>query len=434
MSKYNHKIAILILSAGLLSVPLTSTGTTYAEAITSQQETVSNSSYVSKYGYTYPAEWEKQQSVWLAWSGSPDLNIVSTEIIQALLPSTRVDLVVKDKKTLNEASRFLKGYKVDTKKIKFHIYEGANIFIRDPGPLFLKKDDGSAMIADFNWNNYGVDTTRTAYSLERGGVDKYMAKKLGIKTIKSSFVAEGGGLEVNGEGVLLTFKDTALQRNPGKSLAQIESEYLRMYGQKKVVWLERSPVQDRRTPDNQPLIGNYFGSGANGHIDEVARFVSPNTVLVASYPKPTAKSHAIAKADYLVYEEVAETLENSTDANGKPFTVIRVENPDLSLFWETSKVKKEDEQYTMHGIKPGETVYQVPAVSYMNFLISNNTVVAPKYWKPGMPEHVKKLDEDFKKVLQNAFPGYTIAQLNPLAVNFWGGGIHCITQQMPLFD
>lgn len=278
-----------------------------------------------------------------------------------------------------------------------------------------------------------MDTTRADYSLSRGGVDKMMAEKLGMKTIESDFVAEGGGLEVNGEGVLLTFKDTALQRNPGKTLAQIEAEYLRMYGQKKVVWLERSPLQDRRSPDNKPLIDNYFGGGANGHIDEVARFVNPNTVLVASYPKSALNGHPLEKDDYHVYEEAAETLRNATDANGKPFTVIQVENPDLSLFWQQSKVPAGSTEYAAFGIKPGETVYQVPAVSYMNFLISNDVVLIPKYWREGLPQQVKKLDNDFKTLMQSSFPGYKIVQIDPLAVNFWGGGVHYITQQMPAY-
>ncbi|MBB3111342.1 agmatine deiminase [Paenibacillus phyllosphaerae] len=387
----------------------------------------------SDYGYTYPAEWEKQKSVWLAWSGMKEPNKVSIQIIAALHKNVRVDLVVKDEAAKQEALSWMKAYSVDASKVQFHIYEGANIFIRDPGPLFLKTTDGKPLIADFNWNNYGVDTTRAAYSLSRGGVDKVMAKKLGMKTISSGYVAEGGGLEVNGEGVLLTFKDTALQRNPGKTLAQIEAEYLRMYGQKKIVWLERSPLQDRRSPDNKPLIDNYFGGGANGHIDEVARFINPNTVLVASYPKSSLNGHPLGKADYSVYEEAAETLRNATDANGKPFTVIQVENPDLALFWEKSTVPGNDDYYEQFGIKAGETVYQVPAVSYMNFLISNQVVLIPKYWREGLPQHVKNLDDQFKKLMQNNFPGYKIVQIDPLAVNFWGGGIHCITQQMPAY-
>ncbi|MCW3792666.1 agmatine deiminase family protein [Paenibacillus sp. LS1] len=387
----------------------------------------------SNFGYTYPAEWEKQKSVWLAWSGIRDANKVSVQIIAALHQNVRIDLIIKDKAAQKEAVTWLKSYNIDQSKVKFHIYEGADIFIRDPGPLFLKTADGKPLIADFNWNGYGIETTRSPYALSLGGIDKLMAKKLGIKTITSSAVAEGGGLEVNGEGALLTFKDTALQRNPGKTLAEIESEYLRMYGQKKVIWLERSPLQDRRSPDDKPLIDNYFGAGANGHVDEVARFINPNTVLVAAYPKSALSSHPLAKSDYQVYEEVAETLRNATDANGKPLTVIQVENPDLAHFWKESTVPNNDVYYQQFGINPGETIYQVPAVSYMNFLISNQVVLIPKYWKKGLPESIKNLDNQFKKLMQSSFPGYKIVQIDPLAVNFMGGGMHCITQQMPTY-
>jgi len=425
------KIGHTLLAAALLGTLIAPTSL-QAQGTLGDYKTMSISQR-SEFGYTYPAEWEKQKSVWLAWSGMREPNKVSIQIIAALHKTVRVDLVVKDEKAKKEAMDWMIDYKIDHSKVQLHMYEGANIFIRDPGPLFLKTTDGKPLIADFSWNNYGVDTTRAAYSLSRGGVDKVMAKKLGMKTITSSFVAEGGGLEVNGEGVLLTFKDTALQRNPGKTLAEIEAEYLRMYGQKKVIWLERSPLQDRRSPDNKPLIDNYFGGGANGHIDEVARFINPSTVVVASYPKSALNGHPLGKSDYHVYEEAAETLRNATDANGKPFTVIQVENPDLSLFWEESIVPKNDDYYAAFGIKPGERIYQVPAVSYMNFLISNEVVLIPKYWREGLPQHVKNLDDKFKTLMQNSFPSYNIVQIDPLAVNFWGGGIHCITQQMPFY-
>lgn len=178
---------------------------------------------------------------------------------------------------------------------------------------------------------------------------------------------------------------------------------------------------------------NFFGYGANGHVDEVARFVSPNTVLVAEISEEARDSNNLEKIDYEIVEEVVDTLEAATDVNGKPFKIIRVPNPDLSLVWNERIVAPGDKYSQQFGFRVGDKVIELPAVSYLNFLITNNVVIGAKYWERGKPEVLKQLDEQSKAILQAAFPDRQIVQINPIAVNWMGDGIHCITQQQPVF-
>ncbi|MEZ2737210.1 agmatine deiminase family protein [Aneurinibacillus aneurinilyticus] len=394
---------------------------------------------VENTGYTFPAEWEKQSAVWLAWewnesgeSTTDEQHKVTAQIIQALHShNVKVELILQtggDSK--EEVLHFLSTYNVDPKKINFREYKKPYLFMRDMGPLFLKNSEGKGMIADFSWNMYGIWDRDRAKSI--GDVDKAMAQELNIPLLSSDFVAEGGGIEVNGEGVMMTYEDMALQRNPGKSLEEIEKEYLRLYGQKKIIWLKQSPLSDKLTPDGSPIFENFFGNGANGHVDEVARFVDPHTVLVAQISEEARNSNKLEKEDYKRIEEVVETLKRATDVNGKPFKIIRVPSPDLKLVWNEHIVQEED-IYPQFGFKPGDKVYQIPAVSYLNFLISNGVVISAKYWEPGKPEQLKQLDAQSKAILQSAFPGREIVQINPIEINWWGGGIHCITQQQPVY-
>ncbi|HZG16284.1 MAG TPA: agmatine deiminase family protein [Candidatus Bathyarchaeia archaeon] len=136
--------------------------------------------------------------------------------------------------------------------------------------MFVMNSEGQAKIMDFDWNFYGIGFMYEKKAL--GFLDRSIARELNTSTVQSEIVAEGGGFEVNGEGVIMGFKDTALNRNPGKTIEEIEQEILRMYGQKKMIWIERSPLADKLTPDGGPIIENFFGYGANGHIDRICTF------------------------------------------------------------------------------------------------------------------------------------------------------------------
>ena len=307
--------------------------------------------------------------------------------------------------------------------------------MRDPGPLFIKNKMGKQKIIDFAWIQYGhhlvYKKKMNTLDIETGRSDIRIATKLNLPVISTPIVAEGGGIETNGEGVLMSIEETALQRNPGKTLQEIETEYLRVTGCKKMIWLKKMLLHDKTVPDL--LIENWSSTGANGHIDEAVRFVGTNTIVVAKIDEEERNSNPISNVDYETLEEYCATLKKATDVNGKPFKIIRMPTPDLNVFARsyvltTNSIKRFSEKFPF---KIGDTVKTVPAVSYMNFFISNNVVLIAKYWKEGMPLKEKEKDEAAKNILAGIFPDRKIIQINPLPVNYLGGGIHCITQQQP---
>lgn len=416
----------------LLSIALTQSA---SFAVAANKSTAATSPAPSE--YVFPAEWENQSAVWLAWYEYPTLDgmyEVTAQIIEALqnVAHVKVNLVVRpvDK---NDAIAFLRNYNIDTNAINYYEYNNLYIFTRDLGPMFVKNSQGQAKVLDFRWTFYGVGNNIYAPT-SLGFMDRFLARQLNLPTVQSDIVAEGGGYEVNGDGVMMGFKDMALNRNPGKTIQEIEAELLRMYGYKKMIWFDKSPISDKLVPDG-PIIENYFGYGANGHIDEFARFVDPHTVLVAQISEEARDSNTIERMDYEALEALVVKLKAATDIHGQPFKIIRVPAPDLSDHWYERLITPGDDMYDYYkslGFQDGQNVIELPAVSYLNFLITNNAVIASKYWEPGMPDRVRQKDEQAKQILQAAFPGRQIVQINPKAVNWNGGGIHCITQQQPV--
>lgn len=390
-------------------------------------------------GFSFPAEWEEHSAIWLAWyeyPTIPGMHEVTAEIIEKLqqVAEVEVKLVVRPHEK-NDAISFMQNYHIDVNAIDFYEYNNLYIFLRDLGPMFVTNGEGQAKVLDFAWNFYGVGNNIYAPT-SLGFLDRFLARKLNLPTIKSNIVAEGGGYEVNGAGVMMGFKDMALNRNPGKTIEEIEAEILRMYGYEKMIWIERSPLVDKLNP-NGPIMENFFGYGANGHIDEFARFVDPHTILVAEISEEARDSNSLEAIDYEIVEEMVATLEAATDINGQTFTIIRVPAPDLSDHWYERLLTKQDENYDYYkqfGFGEGDTVIEIPAVSYLNFLITNNAVLVAKYWEPGMPQRVLDMDEEARQILQTAFPDREIVQINPIAINWMGGGIHCISQQQPVFN
>ena len=392
-----------------------------------------------KLAFYMPAEFEEQEAVYVGWFNNPKKDSVAAQIVSALYNSVQVKIFYPEESMKHNANLLLSGYGVDSNKINWIKDSVRYDFPRDPGPIFLINNNGETKIANFNWNLYGYAYVYNGFQLERldtlyGEINKREAARLGIDIISSEIVNEGGAFEVNGNGVMMAIEETALQRNPGKSINEIEKEYLRLTGSKKMIWLKRSVIHDRSF--DGPTIDNWFTGGANGHIDEMARFVSPNTILLAKISDEDRTDNPISKIDYDILEENYEILKQATDINGKPFQIIRVPSPNLNVpdyFTEiiVSDEWRADGSLNLSSFSNGDTVRITKAVSYMNFFISNDVVLIPKYWKEGMPESEKKKDEEVKNLLKQLFPERKIIQINPLAINRGGGGIHCATQQQP---
>ena len=197
-----------------------------------------------------------------------------------------------------------------------------------------------------------------------------------------------------------------------------------------MLWLKRSIVSDLFT--NGPKAGKYLGGGANGHIDEFCRFVNDSTILLGEVP--SSERNALSIADAKALEENYEYIQTQRQPNGKPWKIIRIPMPNLDLL-STDLILTEGfhkmESFERAGFSVGDTLKRYPSSSYLNFLITNGVVLASKYWREGLPLSFKENDELAAEILKNAFPNRDVIQLDAIKINWFGGGIHCITQQQP---
>ncbi|MGQ8366761.1 agmatine deiminase family protein [Glaciecola sp. 1036] len=394
--------------------------------------------------FSYPPEWSEQSSVWIGWPlrvGEPGSELDSLEqgqasvraqMVKHLSTGSRVSLLVSSEEAKNQAIDRLTAAQIDLHKVDFYMSPVEDVFVRDLGPRFLSNEK-QLKIADIPWKCYGY--TRAIAGdyvdecLARKDNDNSMAQQMGLEMISSSAYAEGGALEATST-LLMGYLDTALSRNPNMTKAQIEADYLNIYGKQKMIWLTSSPVSDR--PGYKA--GNFFGWGANGHVDEYARFVNENTVVIAQIDE-SELSHALAKDDFETLKENLAELKSATDINGNPLNIIEMPAADPAMFGYQAPLNlpSTPEGWTeLSGLTPDDIVTYVPAVSYMNFIIANDKIIVPEYWVEGLPEIVKHEDKKAGEILQSLFPDREVVRINPLPINWWGGGMHCSTQQQPL--
>lgn len=382
--------------------------------------------------YSFPPEWAPQDAVWLGWSYDRAHHPLQIEMIRALVPTVRVRLLVTSDLARKEAKAALAAGGIPSERIEFLLHPVSNLWIRDPGPRFLT-DGHRLAVADFAWNWYGYPQELSRDWGTRAGIDDDLARALRLPLVSSRVVAEGGGLEVS-TSLLLTYRDTALQRNPGVPLEEIEAEYLRVYGKERVLWLSRAPISDRVT--DRPKIENYVGWGANGHIDEFARFVSDSTIVIAQIDPSERNDDPLTRSDHDILTENLAELRSAVNVDGQPFHIVTLPVPALRHYLRTRAVTEEDKvselgRVVLREFAVGDEVHFVPALSYLNFVLSNGVVLVPAYWQEGLPEKERDKDEEARATLQRLFPDRRVVQIHPLDVNWDGGGMHCITQQQP---
>ncbi len=385
--------------------------------------------------YIFPPEWAPHEAVWLGWSDTPRLHPLQVEMIQVMAPHVRIRLMVTSEKARAQAAAALDAAGVGRDRIEFVMHPVPSFWIRDAAPRFLS-DGRRLAIADFAWNGYGYPRELLVGMpdlLRRSVMARDLAARLNLPLVSSAIVGEGGALDVS-DTVILGYKETAFQRNPGVPLAEIEREYLRVYGKKKVVWLDRAPLADRVF--SGPKLANYFGGGANGHIDESVRFVDNSTIVIAQIDPEDALGDPISRADHEILRENLAQLRAATNVDGRPFQIITLPAPALRHhLWKgplSEAQKRHDALGAWYrGFEVGDEIHWVPAVSYLNFFVTNGVVLVPAYWREGLPEREREKDELVRQTLQRFFPDRRVVQINPSEVNRIGGGMHCITQQQP---
>lgn len=383
--------------------------------------------------YYLPAEWEPQEAVWVSFFGGP-MDSVSYQMVRTIARYTPVKCVIPpDRELAYSIEANLKAMGVDPAKIEV-IKAGGIVQTRDVGPIFVRNSSGDLRIVDFGWNNYGDPDASMGPNRRSADFDSLVAARLQIPLVRSDLVMEGGAFEANGKGTLLQVEAVTLQRNPGMSKQAIEDELKRVLGQKKIVWLKEGPADD---PQRMALITRkYIGQGVGGHVDEFARFVDPHTILLAIPDSAEAAHDPVKQITYDRMRVNYEILKNATDQDGKPFTIVTVPVPNVPyrpMVADTSWTHPafHDLLQANPQIHHGDTLYWVPASSYLNYFVSNKVVLIPAYWRPGWPQAVKQRDDQFREVIHRYFPDREIISIDPYALNMNGGGLHCWTQQQP---
>jgi agmatine deiminase len=241
---------------------------------------------------------------------------------------------------------------------------------------------------------------------------------------------EGGAFEVNGKGTILLVEAVTVARNRHLTKKEIEEDILQTLGQDKVIWLKEGLAEDPHQVKR--MIGNYFGFGTGGHIDEFCRFANDSTILLCWVPENEKEHNLLNELNYNRMKTNFDILSKATDQDGKSFKIIKVPIPGVQI------QKEKISQFTYEFLKndypdltANDTLSWIAASSYLNYVITNGLVLLPAYWREGMNESVKSKDEEVLDIFEKQFPNREIVQINPTALNYYGGGMHCMTQQQP---
>jgi agmatine deiminase len=346
--------------------------------------------------YRMPAEWERHEATWIGWPqnrsdwpGKFDaVPWAYAEIVRYLARVEHVHIIVRDAAVRSRASAVLRSSHADLKNVSFHLWPTNRGWTRDSGPIFVRREATSDPIALTNWR-FNAWAKYSNWKLDNQMPER-VAKKLkltqfvpSVETLGRKYlpVLEGGSIDVNGQGLMLTTEECLLskvqQRNPGLWRGDLERLFADYLGVEKVIWLGRGIV----------------GDDTHGHVDDISRFVAADTAI-------TAVETSRGDDNYEPLQENLMRLRAATDLQGRKLQVIELPLPRPVIF----------------------SGQRLPA-SYANFYIANDLVLVPTFNDPN--------DRVALGILAGVFPGREIVGIH--CVDFiWGlGAIHCATQQQP---
>lgn len=378
--------------------------------------------------YTVTSEFEEQEYIWLTWVesgflGGEPFKVTAINAMKEITPYVKVRLFYGPQMDYDSAQLKTRIYEsliannIDTSRITLFyndMYYGA---IQDPGPVFLRNTEGRFAIADFNFLH---PDNRTA------SIDKNVAAHFNLPVISSTMISEGGAWQTNGRGTMLLVESVELDRNKSMTKKQIEEEYKRVLGVTKFIWLKKGAKEE----EWGKLENGKYGIGTSGHVDEFCRFVNDSTVLLAAVAPADTIGNDISKETYHRMEENYKILLQSTDQDGNPLDIIRLPAGPLMSKNVAYKNLSKDEQ-SWFGQVTTDSVEFYLATGYMNFIIANQVVVAGKCWKEGLPGEFQERDKLAKSILEKAFPGRKIVQIDCMPLHHDGGGLHCHSRNQP---
>lgn len=338
-------------------------------------------------GYQMPAEWMPHSATWLAWPYDkitfPDrvakVEKIYCEIIKALADHEIVNIVIQNEDVAKKILNLLAHSQATVghwQNVKFHLCDYADVWIRDYGPTFLKNASGAKAWIKWDYNAYG---NKFPDLLKDKDVFNTLDSNVqGLKYI-ADIIMEGGSIDINDRGVVLTTEECLLNpnRNPNLSKDKIEKILLDYLGANKIIWLKNGIHNDH----------------TDGHVDILARFVNSNTILLAWTDDQKNPNYEIVRDNYQI-------LLNSTDHLHKKFEIVKLPLPEV---------------YYDNG--------ELAPASYANFYIANNVVLTVAFGQP--------TDDEANKIIANFFPDRKIISIDCNDLLYGGGKLHCITQQEP---
>jgi agmatine deiminase len=336
-------------------------------------------------GFRMPAEWEPQTAVWFSWPHNREtwpgqfraIPAKFAEIIACVsrFEEVRINLARRLQK---RAWALLTKAKADLPRVQFYDHPTNDAWCRDHGPIFIRNDHaGEVALTDWKYNAWGGKYP----PFDRDDrIPAKIARALGLRRFPNRMVLEGGSIEVNGAGLLLTTEACLLNpnRNPRLTQAQIEQNLRDYLGVHTVLWLGDGIV----------------GDDTDGHIDDLSRFFSADGIV-------TVVEKNVRDANYPMLRENLERLHGLRTPAGKKFRIVELPMP-APCFWKKQRL---------------------PA-SYANFLIINGAVLMPAFRQP-------RRDAEAAAVLAACFPGREIIPIDCVELVGGLGTLHCISQQQP---
>jgi agmatine deiminase len=344
-------------------------------------------------GFRMPAEWEPHEATWIGWPHNETdwpgkiapIHWVYGEIVRKIAPGELVRILVNSTAHEAQARKVLKSAGVSMRSVQFLRFPTNRGWTRDFGPIFVKrpKPRPEVAIARFRFNAWA----RYPDWKKDDAIPEQAARRLRMKIFRAHLagrdvVLEGGSIDVNGSGTLLTTEECLLDqkrqvRNPGFSRRQTETALREYLGVKNIIWLGKG----------------IAGDDTHGHVDDLCRFVNRRTVVLCR----EKNSH---EKNYHPLEENWERLRDARLENGNKVEVIALPMPSPLFF---------------DGVR-------LPA-SYANFYISNSSVLVPTFNDPN--------DRAALGILSDLFPTRSVVGIHSVDLVWGFGTIHCLTQQQP---
>jgi agmatine deiminase len=401
-------------------------------------------------GFHLSADFDPVGAVWLGFA--PGHDEITVGLAAGLAPHVKLKYLLREADDAERLQELLRRGGVKLERVEFMVDPAAGYFMRDHA-VFAAAPDGRIGVVDFRATLYGTaewcrkrygggDAAGAACIAEgdriaagRNKVDRALARHLGAAVFDAGLAMEGGGIEVNGRGVLIANEELWASRNPGLGRMSIERALLALPGLRKVIWLPAGLAEDVHLRGT--IVGDHVAWGAGGHTDEFVRFADERTVLLAWPDDADAAAHPVSRLTRRRMERNLEILSACSDARGRRLRVVKVPMPRLVQREVTLSDDADgswSEQWTPAWFPArerrvaGQRLWQVATASYLNFVVVNEVLLLPDYLPHGTPPAHQ---ERVRALFESVFPGRKVSFVDTITANWVGGGLHCATINEP---